>query len=471
MRRLATLWRLGQAFVRESHLTGDGASMQRVARFFASHGARAAPLAASVPALRQLPRVLTATSAVLGRHPALAETAVRVALAEMDGFFHPYDAAQFRSACAAAMGAQAVELANVSAAPVRSGVAEQTHAARIGEMSVRITLLRADARQELADDLDLALAAARFAERRSAKARAMHPADWVRRATEAIDAMTDLRQRAADQSYLRYRLREDDRLTVPEVLWDYSNDVVLTTRSIGSVALTDAHALASNGLDAADLVATLIEAFFEMSLGEGLYHAGLDAAGARVSVEPDTHGQIVLEADNPTMFFAAHEREFLVGVSDALMAGDHKAAARVHLEHGRPEQQATHHEVRVEATYRREAERFSGKQTRQGLGVAHLFDAIGKAPAEHTFSAAHGQIASRAVMLSRSVEAIERMAHTIAPDVDVWKIARKVIARIARDQFGCHSLAARLAHEATHWPQLLPRLPRLIAHRAGADRR
>jgi ubiquinone biosynthesis protein len=445
-----------------------------VARFFASHGARAAPLTAGVPVLKQLPRVLMAASGALARHPALAETAVRVALEEMDGLFEPYDAARFQSACTAALrttpGA-AVEVMEVSATPLRSGVAEQTHAARIGPTPVRITLLRPDAREELNDDLDLALAAARFAERRSAKARGLHAVQWIARAKENVDAMIDLRQRAADQSYLRFRLRDDDRLAVPEVLWDFCNDSVMTTRAITSVPLKDAQALALNGLDQADLIATLIEAFFEMALGVGLYHAGLDAAGARVSIDPDTHGQIVLEADNPTMFFAAHEREFMVGVSDALLDGDHKAAARAHLEHGRPESNATHHEVRVESTYRREAERFASPHARGQARVSHLFDAIGRAPVEHMFSAKHGRIASRAVLMSRSIESIERMAHEVAPGVDVWRIARRVIARLAKDQFSCRGFAARLAHEATHWPHTLPRLPTLIANRAGAGHR
>jgi ubiquinone biosynthesis protein len=458
--------------MRESHRSGNGASMQHVARFFATHGARAAPLTAGVPVLKQLPRVLMSASEALARHPALAESAVRVALTEMDGFFQPYDAARFREVSTLALSATpGIDVSEVSDLPLRSGIAEQTHAARINLTPVRITLLRPDAREELNDDLDLAQAAARFAERHSAKARGMHAAQWIERVKENVHAMIDLRQRAADQSYLRFRLRDDDRLAVPEVLWDWCNDAVLTTHAIRSVPLSDAHALETYGLVQADLIATLIEAFFEMALGVGLYHAGLDAAGARVSIEPDTFGQLVLEADNPTMFFAAHERDFIVGVSDALLDGDHKAAARTHMEHGKPDSNVAHHEVRVESTYRREAERFASSHARGHARVAHLFDAIGRAPVEHMFSAQHGRIASRAVLLSRSIETIERMAHEVAPDVDVWKISRKVIARLARDQFSCHGFVARLAHEATHWPQMLPRLPSLIARRAGEAQR
>ncbi len=124
--------------------------------------------------------------------------------------------------------------------------------------------------------------------------------------------------------------------------------------------------------------------------------------------------------------------------------------------------------MRVESTYRREAERFSSPDTRGRAGVAHLFDAIGKAPAAHMFSAKHGRIAARAVLLSRSVETIERMAHDIAPDIDVWQITRQVLRRLAKDQFSAHGILAHLAREATHWPQMLPRLPTLIARRAGA---
>lgn len=443
--------------------------MQRIARFFAMHGARAAPLAGGVPALSQLPRVFSLASDALTRHPALAEAAVRVALSEMEGLFTPYDAASFRSAIALALAAAPrAEITEISAAPLRSGIAEQTHTARIDGVPVRITLLRADARQELADDLDLALAAARFAERRSATARELQAMQWLSRVRErAFDDRPAPARRRSKLSALPPARRRPARRARSAL--GLCNDAVLTTRAIDTVPLSDGHALASHGLKQADLIATLIEAFFEMALGQGVYHAGLDAAGARVSIETGTRGRIVLEADNAISFFAAHERDFIVGVSNSLLEGDHKAAARTHLEHGRPEEHAAHHEVRVESTYRREAERFSSPDARQGARVSHLFDAIGKAPAEHMFSAAHGRIASRAVLLSRSMETIERMAHTVAPDVDVWKIARRVIARLAADQFGCHGLLAHLAQEATHWPQLLPRLPTLIAKRAGAS--
>lgn len=145
-----------------------------------------------------------------------------------------------------------------------------------------------------------------------------------------------------------------------------------------------------------------------------------------------------------------------------------RRAARAHLEHGRPDAHSTHHEVRVEATYRREAERFASPHARSSVGVAHLFGAIAARRPSTWFSAAHGRIASRAVLLSRSAERIERVAKEIAPDLAVWKIARKVIIRLAVDRFSLRSMAARFAQKATHWPHTLPRLPTLIAKRVGA---
>jgi ubiquinone biosynthesis protein len=78
-------------------------------------------------------------------------------------------------------------------------------------------------------------------------------------------------------------------------------------------------------------------------------------------------------------------------------------------------------------------------------------------------------------LLARSAQSIEEMARRIAPDVDVWSIARRVITRLALDQFSQHGLIAQLASEAVHWPRALPRVPNLLAdwvvrqNRRGTD--
>lgn len=491
--RLRATWRLVMLFMRESRAKAsvDAAPIHRVLRSFAS-GARArgaTSLSQRVPLLQNLSGVLTMASGVLAQHPALSETAVRVALAELDTLKTPLQDTPLRQALENALPpGRAAALIDVDAEPQRCGIAEQTHRAllalgtnpvagfRAAPVAARMTLIRADTRAELAQDLDVARSAARLAERFSRDVRERHVSALISRLTDAITGMFDLRQRAADQSFLRYRLREvsnDSRVVVPEVLWDFCSDTLLVTRAVRSVPLSDANALRAHGLDPAALIATWIEAFFEIALGEGVFHAGLDAAAAAVSIEPDTLGRLVLDGDSPLTFFAAHERGFLVAGADALLRGDHKAAAREHMRHGRPGDQEAQHAVRVEATYRREAERFAGDAHHRT--VADLFTALGKGPLEHTFGDAHTGIASRAALLTRSAQSIEEMARRIAPDVDVWLIARRVITRLALDQLSSHGLAAQLAKEAVHWPHALPRVPNLLAdwvmrqNRRGTD--
>jgi ubiquinone biosynthesis protein len=485
VRRLATLWRLATLFARELGPHTDGLPIQNVLRSIAA-GARAgssASLSQRVPVLQNLSGVLNLTSGLLSQHPGLSETAVRVALAELRTLKAPLADAAYRAALEKALPAgRAASLLDIDPAPERCGIAEQTHHGSVelalGQtVPVRITLIRADARAELAGDLELLGSAARMAERFSRDARGQKVAALVERLSQTVGGTFDMRQRAADQSYLRYRLRSvngDRRIVVPEVFWDYCGDSVLVTRALRRVPLADAAALRANGLDPATLIATWIEAFFEIALGEGVFHAGLEAASAAVSIEPDTHGCLVLDGDTPLTFFAAHEQNFLVVGSDALLRGDHKAAARVHLEHGQPPGREPHHAVRVEATYRREAERFADKQ-HPHAALSDLFTALGKGPLEHSFADAHAGIASRAALLARSAQTIEEMARRIAPDVDVWRIARRVIMRLAVDQFSGHGVIAQVAREAVHWPHALPRLPNLLAdwvarqNRAGAD--
>jgi ubiquinone biosynthesis protein len=470
-------------FVRESRAAGSGSersgSLHRVMRSFAAgvraHGA--ASLSQRVPLLQNLSGVMSMASGVLAQHPALSEAAVRVALAELDILKAPLKGAALRQALGAALPpGRAALLIDVEDEPERCGIAEQTHRASVQfnpasavgaglPFSARITIIRTDTRRELAQDLDVAGAAARLAERFSREVRAQNVSALITRLGDAVNAMLDLRQRAADQSFLRYRMREvnnDARVVVPEVLWDFCSDTALVTRSVRCVPLSDVAALRAHGIEPVELVATWIEAFFEIALGEGVYHAGLEAAGAAVSIEPDTFGRLVLDGDSPLTFFAAHERSFLVIGSDALLRGDHKAAAREHMRHGLPDTQETQHTVRVEATYRREAERFSGDAHRHRT-VADLFTALGKGPLEHAFADAHTGIASRAALLARSAQSIEEMARRIAPDIDVWKIARRVIMRLAMDQFSSHGLMAQMVKEAVHWPHALPRVPNLLS--------
>jgi ubiquinone biosynthesis protein len=473
MRRLATIWRLAMLFVRELGPHADGPPIGNVLRSIASgtRSAGAASLGQRVPVLQNLSGVLQLTSGLLSQHPGLSEAAVRVALAELRTLKAPLADAAYRAALEKALPAgRAAALVDLEPVPERCAIAEQTHRGRL-EMApgqlvpVRIRLIRTDTRAELGGDLDLLGSAARLAERFSRDARRENVAALVARVSQSIEGMFDMRQRAADQSYLGYRLRsvsDDRRVVVPDVFWDYCGDTVLVTRAIRGVPLGDAGALRANGLDPAALIATWIEVFFEIALGEGVFHAGLEAASATVSIEPDSHGRLVLDGDTPLTFFAAHEQSFLVTGSDALLRGDHKAATRAHLEHGRPPGREPHHAVRVEATYRREAERFAGT-THPHAALGDLFTALGKGPLEHAFTDAHAGIASRAALLARSAQGIEEMARRIAPDVDVWRIMRRVIMRLALDQFSGHGVMAQVVREAAHWPHALPRLPNLLA--------
>jgi ubiquinone biosynthesis protein len=492
MRRFSTTVRLGLALIKQSRHHDDryaallsalrsGTATARDAISGDSTASRESLTAAvgarqgsSVPVLQHLSTLMSLANDVLERHPGLSEAAVQVAIGELGALSEPFDQPAFLAALRHSLPeSRAAELTGVSRLPLSQGIVEQTHAARLGTVPVRVTLLRADTHAQLTADLDLAQRAARLAERFSSGARAIHAAAVMARMAAAVGAMLDLRQRAADQSYLRFQLKDDTRLAVPEVFWDYCGDRVLTTGAIRGIALSDVAGLRAHGLDPSTLVATWIEAFLEMALKQGVQHAGLDASAATVSIEADTFGQLVLDATTPMMFFARHERDFLANASHALLQGDHKAAAREHLRHGAPDSQrgkGAEPAVSVEATYRREAERFTVPGGPSDGLLGDLFGALGTGTAQHTFNHSHTGIASAATVMSRALADIEILADRIAPGVDIWSIARQVIARIVADQFGPHGLIAKLADEAVRWPQVLPRLPRLVADRLGATR-
>lgn len=477
MRRFATLWRLGSLFVAASRTHADGTGLPATLQALAASARPRAPGARSADATRALSPhplsdVVALAARALQRHPALAERAVRVAFAELGALCAPYPPAAVRAALAAALPTErAQRIEAVSARPLEDDVAEQTHAACVDGTPVCLILLRVDVRARLFDDLDLARRAARFAAYRSRRARTLDLQHGIARVRHAIHGMLDLRQRAADQSFLRHVLRDDRRVVVPEVLWDYCGEAVLTTRAIRCVPLTDGVALREAGLDPAALIAVLIECFFEISVGSGMAHAGLDAAGARVSIEDGTFGRWVLEASTPMVFLATHERGFLATAAEALLRGDHRAATRAHITHLASAAAHPAREMRVESTYRRAAQRFGTVEGRRGTGLADLLDALGQGALAHAGGDVALGTASHAAALSRSAAAIEALAHRVAPDLDIWVLARDVMARVVADQFGARGVVAHLVREMARWPHTLPGVPRLLSQRLDAATR
>src|SRR5476649_1848470 len=133
--RLRAIWRLAALFVRESRVkSAADAPIHRVLRSFGA-GVRSrgvTSLAQRVPVLQNLSGVLTMVSGLLSKHPGLAETAVRVALAELDTLKAPLKDASLRRALEIALPpGRAAALIDVDAEPERCGIAQQTHRALI----------------------------------------------------------------------------------------------------------------------------------------------------------------------------------------------------------------------------------------------------------------------------------------------------------------------------------------------------
>ena len=100
--RLRAIWRLATLFVHEKAAQSPPPTPRSTVSCARSRPACAArgatSLAQRVPVLQNLSGVLTMASGLLAQHPGLAETAVRVALAELDD---AQGAAERRARCAA----------------------------------------------------------------------------------------------------------------------------------------------------------------------------------------------------------------------------------------------------------------------------------------------------------------------------------------------------------------------------------
>ncbi|NQX12734.1 AarF/ABC1/UbiB kinase family protein [Microbacteriaceae bacterium VKM Ac-2855] len=83
----------------------------------------------------------------------------------------------------------------------------------------------------------------------------------------------DYRHEAASSVRFAEEFTGDDRLSVPEVVWERSTRRVLTLEDVTAIKITDAAALASAGIDPAEVAPVFAAVMFDQLFVNGFFHA------------------------------------------------------------------------------------------------------------------------------------------------------------------------------------------------------
>ncbi|HSG05617.1 MAG TPA: AarF/ABC1/UbiB kinase family protein [Nitrospiria bacterium] len=160
------------------------------------------------------------------------------------------------------------------AKPVAAASLAQVHRAYLPDgQEVAVKVQRPGIRRTIEQDIDILFELARLAERLAPEYRIYQPVRIVEEFSEWTLRELDFSVEGRSAERLRYILRDDPRILIPRVYWDFTSNRVLTTEFSHGVRVDDLGRMAALGLDRKALAAAGIDAFFRECLIEGFFHA------------------------------------------------------------------------------------------------------------------------------------------------------------------------------------------------------
>ena len=361
----------------------------------------------------------------------------------------PFPAAEARAIVADEFGRRLETLfSRFEDQPVAAASIAQVHFAvtSSGE-DVAVKILRPGIDAAFARDLDLFFWLAHLAEWSQPALRRLKPVEVVRTLAETVRTEMDLRLEAAAASELGDNFGGDPDFRVPRVDWQRTSQRVLTLERVSGIRVDDREALLAAGHAPQDILAKAARAFFNQVFRDGFFHADLhpgnlfvDRDGAIAVVDFGIMGRL----DRKTRYYLA---DMLIG----FLTGDYRQVAEVHFDAGYV---PAHHSVDAfTQACRSIGEPILGRPLNE-ISLARLLAQLFRVTELFEM-----ETQPQLLMLQKTMVLAEGVGRSLAPELNMWTLARPLIEDWMLTNRGPEARAVDAVAEAA---SLLERLPRLV---------
>lgn len=332
--------------------------------------------------------------------------------------------------------------------PVAAASIAQVHfAVDTDGKDVAVKVLRPGVKAAFARDTDALLWLAELAERHAPQLIRLKPVEVVRTFAESVRIEMDLRFEAAAAQEMGENFADDPTFRVPGVDWQRTAERVLTLERVYGVRVDDHAAVAATGIDSVGLVRTAAEVFFKMVFRHGFFHADMHPGNLFVASDGVLIGMdfgIMGRVDAATQKALG---EMLLG----FLTRDYRRVAEVHIEAG-----YVPADKNVDAfaqAARSIAEPILGKPIAE-ISLARLLGQLFQIT--ETFEM---QTQPQLLLLQKSMLLAEGVGRTLAPNVNMWELARPLIEGWMRERLGPEGKVVDAIGTAM---DTLERIPRIV---------
>jgi ubiquinone biosynthesis protein len=411
------------------------------------------------PSAPPIPRALTALGPayikfgqVLSTRPDVVGTELATQLRVLQDRLPPFDVQTAKRAVAEELGQPVDEIFSEFSEPVAAASIAQVHKARLAETGeeVAVKVLRPGIERAFRKDVDAFYFAADVIEFLSPASRRLRPRDVIEHFDGVVTGELDLRLESASASEFADNTAGDAGFQVPKIKWEYSGRRVMTMGWAEGVSLGDNDALDAAGHDRHALGSRVLSLFLNHALRDGFFHADMHQGNLKVAANGD-----IIAYDFGIM---GHIDEYTRRVYAEILYGfiqrDYQRVAEVHFEAGYvPADRNVDEFTRAlravgEPIFGMDATRIS-----MGRLLSYLFEVTERFGMETR---------TELILLQRTMVVVEGVSRSLDPNVNIWDVAKPVVADYIKQSLGPRALARDMLKTGRVLARFGPRLPGLV---------
>lgn len=339
--------------------------------------------------------------------------------------------------------------------PLASASIAQVHAARLKDgRAVVIKVLRPEIAERVRADLALLHAVAELADRRLPHSERIRPKDVVEEIERTLLHELDLMREAANGSLLRRYWKDSGELYVPEMIWPLTRERMITMERVYGIPLNDVEALKQAGVDFQKLAERVIRLFYTQVFRDNYFHADVHPGNFLIDPGSAADPRLIALDFGIMGSLAPADLRYLAENFMALFTQDYRRIAELHIEAGWMPADLRIDDLEgavrsvCEPYFTRPLSEISlGEVLMKLFAIAHRYQLI---------------VQPQLILLQKTLLNIEGLSRTLWPGVDLWAVAKPVLAEIMAERYGPGAALKELRQRVPAFIQQAPDLPRLL---------
>lgn len=367
----------------------------------------------------------------------------------------PFPNSEARAAIEKALGDTLENLyGSFEEAPLASASIAQVHAATLKDgRQVVVKVLRPGIAERIRDDISVLKMVAAVAEKRLAAGERIRPRAIVAEIERSLTDELDLLREGANGSVLKRNFAGSSELYVPEMIWALSKERALTMERVYGIPLNDLPALRAAGVDFAKLAERCVRLFYTQVFRDNFFHADLHPGNLLISLEHPEDPQVIAMDFGIMGQLAQNDQFYLAENFTAMFNQDYRRVAELHIDAG---WMPAHIRVdELEGAVRTICEPYFTRP----LSEVSLGEVLMKlfALAQRYELTLQPQL----ILLQKTLLNVEGIARMLWPKLDIWSVAKPVLAQIMAERYGWNSAIATVRSRLPGWIHNTPEIPQL----------